>query len=63
MENLLDDFLNDAIDRYISYSGLYLKPFADAAKTRLLTRFQIKSIRPDIQRNQKSEKMHIRLHV
>jgi len=56
MANPLGDFLNDAIDRDIPYSGLYLKPFSDAATTRLLTRFQIKSIRPDIPRNQKSEK-------
>jgi len=63
MENLLDDFLNDAIDRYISYGRVYLKAFADAVKTRLLTRFQIKSIRPDIPRNQKSEKMNIGLHI
>jgi len=56
MANPLGDFLNDAIDLDIPYSRLYLKPFADAATTRLLTRIQIKSIRPDIPRNQKSEK-------
>jgi hypothetical protein len=53
MENPLGDFLNDAIDRDISYSRLYLKLFADAATTRLLTRFQLKSIRPAIPRNPK----------
>jgi hypothetical protein len=41
MANLLDDFLNDSIDRDISYGRVYLKAFADAATT-LLTRFQIK---------------------
>ena len=63
MANPLGDFLNDAIDLDIPYSRLYLKPFADAATTWLLTRFQIKSIRPTIPRNQKSEKMNIGLHI